>query len=450
MFMRRLSVFYRKKDSVLFHGHIGTFRSYFNIFLRILKLISYDQFNGCVTQGRGLMNNFTMVIPSYWGRAGEDVTADEKIVFDHPTPLDEEGTLGRLLESMEVLHGVSGAKIVIIAVSNHPEITFEASERVRSIISPYTSRYDIKCLHLHNLEKVCAELAQRGVSAASLKLLNFDNYAAVRNVCSLAGVLNGSSYTVFIDDDEVFTDPHFLQKVDEGIGRSLNGDFVHALAGYYLQPDTYLLDESRVPEWRVPYWNNARAMNSAFELFIGRGKRLKPIPFVFGGNMAVSLPVLKRVPFDPRITRGEDIDFLLNLRIQGIVFYLDRELAIRHLPPEYSSRPAWKKVREDALRFLYDRKKVRDHPVLSLEELMPYPGEFLGPDLDERIVKTSELLLKEYQSKGQSEDVRECEKNISIAREDPYRAFDIKTWLGQITEKWREITARAEGCGIPE
>ena len=396
------------------------------------------------------MNNFTMVIPSYWGRAGEEVTADEKIVFDHPTPLDEEGTLERLLESMEGLQGVSGAKIVIIAVSNHPKITGEVLEKINRIITPFKSRYDIECLHLHNLEKIRAGLAQRGVSTLSLELLNLDNYAAVRNICSLAGIMNGSNYTVFIDDDEVFTDPDFLLKVDKGIGRPLNGDFVQALAGYYLQPDTYLLDESKVPEWRVPYWNNARVMNEAFNLFIGRGKRLKPTPFVFGGNMAVSVQVLKRVPFDPRITRGEDIDFLLNLRIYGIQFYLDRELAIKHLPPEYSSRPAWKKVREDALRFLYERKKVRDHPVLSLQELMPYPGEFLGPDLDERIVKTSELLLKEYESKGYSEDVLECEKNISIAREDPYRTFDTKTWLCEITEKWQEITAQAEGYGISE
>jgi hypothetical protein len=397
-----------------------------------------------------LITDITMVIPTYWGRSGKDVTVDEKIVFDHPTPLNEEGTLGRLLESIHVLHGVSGARIVIIAVSNHPEITGEVSEKVDSIISPYLSRYDIKCLHVHNLVKMRAGLAERGVSADSLKLLNLENYAAVRNICSLAGVLNGSRYTVFIDDDEVFTDPDFLIKVDKGIGRSLNGDVVHALAGYYLQPDTYLLDESGVPEWRAPYWNNARAMNKSFERFIGRGERLKPTPFVFGGNMAVSLPALKRVPFDPRITRGEDIDFLLNLRIQGIIFYLDRELAIKHLPPEYSSRPAWKKVREDALRFLYDRKKVRDHPVLSLQDLMPYPGEFLGPDLNERIVKTSELLLKEYESKGYCEDVRECERNISIAQEDPYQSFDTKTWLGEISEKWQEITTKAEGYGIPE
>ena len=98
--------------------------------------------------------------------------------------------------------------------------------------------------------------------------------------------------------------------------------------------------------------------------------------------MTVSLPVLKKIPFDKRITRGEDIDFLLNLRISGITFYLDRQLSIKHLPPK-SSRPAWKKVREDALRFLYERKKVMDHPALSIEKLEPYPAVFLGSDLEE-------------------------------------------------------------------
>jgi len=251
-------------------------------------------------------------------------------------------------------------------------------------------------------------------------MLNPDNYAGVRNICSLAGILNGSRYTVFIDDDEVFVDSDFLKKINENIGLTYQGGTVSALAGYYLQPDTYLLDESKVPGWRAPYWNNTAAMNQAFERFIGRGDRLKPTPFVFGGNMAVALETLQKVPFDPRITRGEDTDFLLNLRINGITFYLDRDLAIKHLPPP-SPQAAWEKVREDAMRFLYERKKLRDHSEeLSLEDLQPYPGMFLGDDLEERIIKTCELLKREYESDQDPEGVKQCQIIIAMVRENPF------------------------------
>jgi len=95
--------------------------------------------------------------------------------------------------------------------------------------------------------------------------------------------------------------------------------------------------------------------------------------------MAVHRDILMKVPFDPLITRGEDIDFLINLRINRITFWLDRELYIKHLPPK-SSQLDWKRLREDIKRFLYERKKVIDHggiESISQEELMPYPGTFL-------------------------------------------------------------------------
>ncbi len=397
------------------------------------------------------MEDFTMVIPSYWGSAGkgeETGQRAEAVVFDHPTPLEGQGTLGRLLESLDIFDSLPG-RIVIIAVANRREIAREVEDKIEAIIAPFRRRYDFVCLGQSTLDKITRRLAARGVSAGALALVNLDNYAAVRNICSLAGILNGSRYTVFIDDDEVFGDSDFLKKIAENLGRSLQGDSIEALAGYYLQPDTYLLDESKVPGWRAPYWNNTAAMNRAFERIIGRGDRLKPTPFVFGGNMTLALEALQKVPFDPRITRGEDIDFLLNLRINGITFYLDRHLAITHLPPG-SDQPAWKKVREDAVRFLYERKKVRDHPEISLEDLQPYPGLFLGDDLEERVIKTCELLKSEYESEQDAQGARECENIIAMVKEDPCAGFDTRAWLARITDDWREVTAVATGLGIPE
>ena len=333
------------------------------------------------------MKDFTMVIPTYWKQAGASA---EKVVFDHPTPLDETGTLGRLLDSLEIFDRVQG-KIVIIAVANHPAIAGEVEDKIRRIIAPYSRSFDICILGEGTLEKVRRMLSAKGVSAKALSMINLDNYAGVRNICSLAGVLTGSRYTIFIDDDEVFCDRKFLEKIDENMERPYNGDTVKALAGYYLQPDTYRLDERAVPSWRKPHWNNTAVMNEAFDLFIGRGERLKAVPFVFGGNMTLCVDVLKRVPFDPRITRGEDMDYLINARFQGIGWWLDKEATIVHLPPGKKhgahSAPSYSRLEQDVRRFIYETGKIeaakREPGFYWFDpaELDPYPGAFLHGDV---------------------------------------------------------------------
>jgi len=393
------------------------------------------------------MSKFTIVIPTYWG--GEKAEeADDEIVFDHPTMLNEAGTLGRLLESLSIFKRVEG-KIAVISVANTRTIAGAVNNRVDQIIEPFRSSYDIINIGQDTLEHISDRLDSRGVSKSALELVKLDNYAAVRNICSLAGVINGTNYTIFIDDDEIFSDPEFFNKIEESMGKAVAGEKIEALAGYYLQPHTFRLDEDKVPDWRAPWWNNTAAMNAAFERIIGQAPRLKPTPFVFGGNMTLSLKALKQIPFDPKITRGEDIDFLLNARINGVTFYLDRKLAITHLPPEYEQKE-WKKVREDAIRFLYERKKVRDHPQLNLQELQPYPGMFLGADLEERIIKTNELLKQKYQTENDDQGVRECEKTIVMVSENRWDRIDTSKWLRQLVTRWQEVTTAAEGIEMQE
>jgi hypothetical protein len=394
------------------------------------------------------MKDFTMVIPSYWGQCEGEMEGSEEIVFDHPTALDSTGTLGRLLDSLDIFDRIPG-RIVIIAVPNMRKIAAEVEDKINQIITPYRKRYDICTLGQSSLNKIKQQLVFKGVSEKALAMINLDNYAAVRNVCSLAGVLDCSRYTIFIDDDEVFNDRYFLEKIDENMQRQYKHDTIEALTGYCIQHDTYRLDVSKVPQWRRPYWNNAAAMNETFDLLIGQGERIKPSPFALGGIMTLALDVLKKVPFDPQITRGEDMDFLLNLRIHGKKFYLDRELAVEHLQPA-STQKDWIKMREDAVRFLYGRKKVTDHDQLSLSELQPYPGMFLGDDLDERIIKSCELLKGVYESRKDEEGVIQCQNIIAIANENPFNEFDTRSWLIEITADWQEITASASGLGIPE
>jgi hypothetical protein len=72
--------------------------------------------------------NVTMVIPSYW--SGEK---KGNIIYDHPTPLDSEGTLLRAIQSIDVLSD-KDFKLVILAVADAKAIEPQVEKKVANII----------------------------------------------------------------------------------------------------------------------------------------------------------------------------------------------------------------------------------------------------------------------------------------------------------------------------
>ncbi len=70
----------------------------------------------------------TMVIPSYWAREAALGTKQTDAVYDHPTPLDEEGTLARALGSLGILAD-KDFELVVIAAANAEDV----EERMESI-----------------------------------------------------------------------------------------------------------------------------------------------------------------------------------------------------------------------------------------------------------------------------------------------------------------------------
>lgn len=397
------------------------------------------------------MQKKTIVIPTYWGPP-EDVDLQADKVFDHPTPLDQEGTLGRVLESMHILNR-NDFSVVLIIAATLDSIENEVLDRVKEICEPFKEKIDISLIHQGNLSKIKQKLLNEYVPDDSCALINLDNYSSVRNMCSLAGILNGSELVIFIDDDEVFTDSKFIDKAVKFVGTEFKGEKILAVAGYYINSDgKYKLDEASVPLWKKKYWNNVFAMNQAFGQIIGKGPRLKPTPFVFGGNMVIHRELLTNVPFDPSITRGEDIDFLINIRISGARFWLDNTLSIVHLPPS-KKNPQWLSFREDIKRFLYENKKVSDHSHLngvSRDELMPYPGLFLGEDLEEKILAASKLLYNDYKEAGDKHGMEQCIINEEIVKTESFKAIDTKKWLSKLKSNWKVLTYASAGIGIPE
>ena len=75
----------------------------------------------------------TMVIPTYWCRNSNEEWQEGDGVFDHPTPLDKNGTLKRTLESMKILSD-RDFKLVILVCPTTDEIEDEVMEKVRGII----------------------------------------------------------------------------------------------------------------------------------------------------------------------------------------------------------------------------------------------------------------------------------------------------------------------------
>ncbi|UGV41523.1 hypothetical protein J7W08_04330 [Methanococcoides orientis] len=389
----------------------------------------------------------TMVIPSYWGRESNVGWLEGDSVYDHATPLDSEGTIGRAIESTAILEDTD-FELVILVAPNNAEITDQVEQKVREIIRS-SSNGNIK-VHMFgpsNLEKLHEELKNGGMDEYC-DLLSLTGYSNIRNMCLFIPHIMNSDVALLIDDDEVFEDPQFISKAKEFIGNHHEGNLINAIAGYYLQPDgDYLVGAPDSPWTR--YWNKNACMNEGFEQVIGTSPRLKETPFVFGGNMVIHRNLFMEVPFDPMVPRGEDIDYLMNARMFGHSFFLDNELAIKHLPPA-KSHPKWKRVREDIYRFVYERaklmsqKKTDGMTILSVEDMGCYPGSFLGDDLEKKIINACRLLSEEYLDKGDPVGSEEALKNIELSLDDAIPDLDPFNHLCQLQKKWSELMLYAD------
>ncbi len=397
------------------------------------------------------MPKVTLVIPSYWSRPRPEVWRPGDAVYDHPTPLDAEGTLLRTLESLNVL-ARRDFEVVVLAVPTAAEIAPAVEARVGAIVRRAAATLD---LPLHTFGPSHLKRLRRFLEGAGMGRLNdlisLRGYANVRNLCVLVPHLRGRDAAVLIDDDEVFEDPAFLDKALEVLGRRIDGTPVYAVAGYYRQPDGGFLVPEPTEAW-ARAWGQIERMNAAFEAFIGRPPRYKVTPFAFGGNLVLHRELFTRVPFDPGVRRGEDIDYVINARIFGFKVFLDRTLAVRHLPPP-KTHPAWRRLREDVLRFVYEREKIRgqtDRPGtvrVRAEDFDPYPGAFLKDDLELKAEQAARALAEAYRREGDPEGAREALRTLELMRAALEDAGDPFGDLVRLQRRWAglmEALARPE------
>ena len=385
----------------------------------------------------------TMAIPSYWGRETKTGWQEGDAIYDHPTPLDHEGTLRRAIESIGLLEN-KDFDLVILAVPTTEEIEERVEQKLADQIKSVSSSAGVRIsLFGPSALKAIQALLREESRQEDADLLQLRGYSNVRNLCMFVPHVLGSEAAVLIDDDEVFEDSNFMSKAKEFIGGECEGETVNAVAGYYLQPNGHYRVKFEPQPW-MRFWDQYERMNEGFDKFIGTEPRLKKTPFVFGGNMVVHRSLFTRVPFDPEVPRGEDIDFLINARMFGFSFFLDNQLSIKHLPPP-RSHPVWRRLREDIFRFVYERAKIESQREkkgmsrLRPEELDPYPGCFLKGDLEEKIEKASRLLSKAYLAQGDQRGSQEALRNIELAKTEAVPKRDPFQHLCDLQKQWQGL-----------
>jgi CRP-like cAMP-binding protein len=383
-----------------------------------------------------------MVIPTYWSRAKNDPWQEGDAVYDHPTPIDGKDTLGRTLESIRHLDNKE-FQLIIPVCPTTKDIEDKAEERVRKIVESSNPGVDTYIFTPKHLEQIKDVLAKDGLPNEAAKLLTQSGYSNVRNICIYTASAIGADVAVLIDDDEIFENTAYVDMATEFIGKRIYGKSIYGVAGYYLNKYDEFYDDVDIVPW-MTYWDRFGSKTKAFDKIISCEPRLKVTPFAFGGAMVIHKNMFNMIPFDPNVTRGEDMDYLLNSKMFGFDFFLDNKLNVKHLPPK-KNHPIWKRFREDIYRFLYEKSKIENqyevnnmHRV-SADDFDPYPGDFLRNDLEDKIFKTNVLLALEYLSEGDIEGCRESIRNVYLSKYEAVPKMDTFTEYRKIQKNWVKI-----------
>ena len=333
--------------------------------------------------------NPVIVIPTYWSDPEYHEPEDLFGSYDHMTPIDREGELGRCLRSLREVKGI--CRIIIPVISEGlPE--GQASQKVQSICAQFPE-LDIIVIGPAELAAIYKRLDDLGLPGYK-EAVNTVGYGSVRNLGLLIAAILGHTEIVFVDDDEVVSDADFLINALYGLGKlTKRGIPVLAKTGYYLD---------RRGSWEArekdPWYNVAFKQSEAFNEWIRgamNGPRLVPSNSCYGGCIAVHHEAFKRVAFDPWITRGEDLDYMINLRMYGLDMWFDNKWSVRHLPPKLTSEAV--RFRQDCYRWVYERRKLEylrsqiDLLQVRPRDLDPYPGPFVDSSITSRLFVTGIL-----------------------------------------------------------
>lgn len=384
----------------------------------------------------------TVVIPTYWGRKSTEGWKKGDAIYDHPTPVDKEGTLKRALESLKDLND-KDFKLVILLCPTTRDIEKEAEEKVKNIINSVDMGIETFLFTPKSLRNIKSLFKCTDIKREIIDMISLKGYSNVRNMCLFSAHILASDVVILIDDDEIIENKDFISMSKKYIGKRIYGEIIYGVAGYYLNKHDEYYDDVDMEPW-MTYWDRFGSKAKSFDKIIGCEPRLKQTPFAFGGAMVIHKNLYQLIAFDPNITRGEDIDYLINSKMFGFNFFLDNKLSVKHLPPK-KNHPLWQRFREDIYRFMYERAKissqyqVNNMTIVKPEDFDPYPGEFLKDDLEDKIYKTNVLLSLEYLAEGDMEASKETMKNIYISKYEAVKEKDPFTQYRHIQKKWQKL-----------
>jgi hypothetical protein len=375
----------------------------------------------------------SIVFPMFWGREKKQVYLEGDHFYDHPTALDDDGTIPQLFESMRILEDRS-FDVIAIAGANHPSLAEAVERQASRLLAEHAAKAGVTLhffsySHLKRLHDFLRDLGREHL----IPIVSLVGYSPLRNACLVVAHILGKDIAVSVDDDCVFVEPSYIGRIKRTILSDLNGKPIRALTGPYITAkETIYLDPPESAH--AAYWNVVEMMNSAFRQYIVDSSGLKEVPFAIMGNIAVHRDFYTRVPLDPPMRRGEDMDWVMNAHILGERFVMDTELPIKHVPPP-RPYPTWRPLREDIYRFRYQRAKIDysregdGYHALDRDRYLPYPGAFFQEDFLDRATRACTILAIDYLAKGEPENAREALNNIHHAHHlarpegDPFRAY---------------------------
>jgi hypothetical protein len=331
-----------------------------------------------------------VIIPTFWTRPKgrrSDVLLN---IYDHPTPVDQDGTLLDCLRSLESVDGLD--KVIIIVAATHPSVEAQAEARVLELLerAPGIDAIVFGPAELGSLHRRMEQLEFADMIPGATLL----GYGAVRNLGLICAAVLGCETAVFVDDDQIVADEDFLSRAFEGLGcQAEEGGVVLAKSGYYVDDSGARHVDADV-HFSDMFWRQTDAYNEALAT-VDAPPRLKRSPVVFGGCLALHRDMYCNVSFDPWVVRGEDVDYVINVMMHGGHAYLDGEWSIVHRPPAGSSEALG--FRQDVYRFIYEHRKLEfsksqvDLRPVTPQMLSPYPGEFVGSSVTWRAVVTALL-----------------------------------------------------------
>lgn len=334
--------------------------------------------------------NPVIIIPTFIS-AGRRRSEVKGIIsnYDHTTNIHAPGELERCLASLQKVEDL-GAIMVLVAADRSVED--QAAAKIRALLDKYP---DLQTILIGAPELAIIRRRLDALNLGSLtQEISLRGYGAVRNLGLLVADILGFDAVVFLDDDETIDDPEFLHKAMYGLGKlTRKGVPILAKTGYYLNNKGSYLSKQE-DKWYNRFWQQGAAFNKWISSAM-HGPRLSRGNHICGGCLAIHKEVFSRLAFDPWIPRGEDLDYMIDLRIYGSDIWFDNQWYLNHLPP--ATKSEGNRFRQDIFRWIYEHAKLEySHSLIDLhkvtaQSLEPYPGPFLEPSLMRRIRITAFL-----------------------------------------------------------